>query len=167
MLEENFIIKIGHGFDTHRLVKGKNITLFGLKIPHQFSLLGHSDADVGIHAIIDALFGACSLGDIGKYFPDSDKKLKGMNSLLMLSKAQFLITKAKANISHIDCTLVGESPKISKYTDKMCLKVAKILKTKKENISIKGTTTEGLGFTGRKEGISCYCVATIKQEKQI
>ena len=85
----------------------------------------------------------------------------------MLSKVQKLLSDAKASISHIDCTLVGESPKISKYTDKMCIKLAKTLKTQKENISIKATTTEGLGFTGRKEGISCYCVATIKQEKKI
>ena len=165
MLEDNFIIKIGHGFDTHKLIEGKIITLFGIRIPHNLSLLGHSDADVGIHAIIDALLGACSLGDIGQHFPNSDKKFKGINSLLLLSKVQKLIRKANVNISHIDCTLVGETPKISKYIDKMCIKIANTLKTKKENISIKGTTTEGLGFTGRKEGISCYCVATIKQEK--
>ena len=167
MMKENFTTKIGHGFDTHKLIKGKNITLFGIKIPHKFKLLGHSDADVGVHAIIDALLGSCSLGDIGKHFPDTEKKIKGINSLTMLSKAQKLLSDAKANISHIDCTLVGESPKIAKYTDKMCIKLAKTLKTQKENISIKATTTEGLGFTGRKEGISCYCVATIKQEKKI
>ncbi len=167
MIKENFIIKVGHGFDAHKLIKGKNITLFGIKIPHKFKLLGHSDADVGVHAIIDALLGSCSLGDIGKHFPDTEKKLKGINSLTMLKKAQKLLTDARANISHIDCTLVGESPKIAKYTDKMRSKLAKTLKTEKENISIKATTTEGLGFTGRKEGISCYCVATIKQEKKI
>ncbi len=167
MMKENFTTKIGHGFDTHKLIKGKNITLFGIKIPHKFKLLGHSDADVGVHAIIDAMLGSCSLGDIGKHFPDTEKKIKGINSLKMLSKAQKLLSDAKANISHIDCTLVGESPKISKYTDKMRIKLAKVLKTQKENISIKATTTEGLGFTGRKEGISCYCVATIKQEKKL
>ena len=167
MMKENFIIKIGHGFDTHKLIKGKNITLFGIRIPHKFKLLGHSDADVGIHAIIDALLGSCSLGDIGKHFPDTEKKIKGINSLTMLSKVQKLLSDAKANISHIDCTLVGESPKIAKYTDKMCIKLAATLKTQKENISIKATTTEGLGFTGRQEGLSCYCVATIKQEKKI
>ena len=167
IIRDNFTTKIGHGFDTHKLIKGKNITLFGVKIPHKLQLLGHSDADVGIHAIIDALLGSCSLGDIGKHFPDTDKKIKGINSLLMLSKVQKLLNECKASISHIDCTLVGESPKILKYTDKMCSKIAKALKTKKENISIKATTTEGLGFTGRKEGISCYCVATITQEKKI
>ena len=167
MIRENFTTKIGHGFDTHKLIKGKNITLFGVKIPHKLQLLGHSDADVGIHAIIDALLGSCSLGDIGKYFPDTDKKIRGINSLLMLSKVQKLLDKSNVSISHIDCTLVGESPKISRYSDKMCSKIAKTLKTKKENISIKATTTEGLGFTGRKEGISCYCVATVKQEKNI
>ena len=167
IIRDNFTTKIGHGFDTHKLIKGKNITLFGVKIPHKLQLLGHSDADVGVHAIIDALLGSCSLGDIGKHFPDTDKKIKGINSLLMLSKVQKLLNECKASISHIDCTLEGESPKILKYTDKMCSKIAKELKTKKENISIKATTTEGLGFTGRKEGISCYCVATITQEKKI
>ena len=167
MMKENFTTKIGHGFDTHKLIKGKKITLFGIRIPHKFKLLGHSDADVGVHAIIDALLGSCSLGDIGKHFPDTEKKIKGINSLKMLSKTQKLLSDAKANISHIDCTLVGESPKIAKYTDKMCIKLAKTLKTQKENISIKATTTEGLGFIGRKEGISCYCVATVKQEKKI
>ena len=167
IMKENFTTKIGHGFDTHKLIKGKNITLFGVRIPHNFKLLGHSDADVGVHAIIDALLGSCSLGDIGKHFPDTEKKIKGINSLTLLSKAQKLLSDAKASISHIDCTLVGESPKIAKYTDRMCIKLAKTLKTQKENISIKATTTEGLGFTGRKEGISCYCIATIKQEKQI
>ncbi len=167
MMKENFTTKIGHGFDTHKLIKGNNITLFGIKIPHKFQLLGHSDADVGVHAIIDALLGSCSLGDIGKHFPDTEKEIKGINSLKMLSKAQKLLSEARANISHIDCTLVGESPKISKYTNKMCIKIAKTLKIDNENISIKATTTEGLGFTGRKEGISCYCVATIIQEKKI
>ena len=167
MMKENFTTKIGHGFGTHKLIEGKNITLFGIKIPHKFKLLGHSDADVGIHAIIDALLGSCSLGDIGKHFPDTEKKIKGINSLKMLSKVQKLLSDVNANISHIDCTLVGESPKIANYTDLMCIKLAKTLKIQKESISIKATTTEGLGFTGRKEGISCYCVATIKQEKKI
>ena len=102
-----------------------------------------------------------------KHFPDTEKKIKGIDSIKMLSKVQKLLSDTKAKISHIDCTLVGESPKIAKYTDKMCIKLAKTLKTQKENISIKATTTEGLGFTGRKEGISCYCIATIRQEKNI
>ena len=167
MMKENYTTKIGHGFDTHKLVKGKIITLFGIKIPHKYTLLGHSDADVGVHAIIDALLGACSLGDIGKHFPDTNKKIEGINSLIMLEQTQKLLCESKAVISHIDCTLVGESPKIAKYTHKMCAKLAKTLKTHKENISIKATTTEGLGFTGRKEGISCYCIATIKKAKKI
>ncbi|MAH89514.1 MAG: 2-C-methyl-D-erythritol 2,4-cyclodiphosphate synthase [Pelagibacterales bacterium] len=164
MLKNNFIVKVGQGFDTHKLVRGKSITLFGIKIPHKYSLHGHSDADVGVHAIIDALLGSCSLGDIGKHFPNTEKKYKDINSLVMLNKTYEILKNYKSYISHIDCTLVGETPKISKYTDKMSLKIAKTLKLKKENVSIKATTTEGLGFTGRQEGISCYCVATIKQE---
>jgi 2-C-methyl-D-erythritol 2,4-cyclodiphosphate synthase len=167
IMHKNYKIKIGHGFDTHKLIKGKYITLFGIKIPHEYTLLGHSDADVGVHAIIDALLGSCSLGDIGKHFPDTDKNIKGINSLIMLSKTKMLLSDSKVSISHIDCTLVGESPKIAKYTNKMITNLAKTLRTEKENISIKATTTEGLGFTGRREGISCYCVATIKQESKI
>ena len=164
MFGNNSVIKVGQGFDTHKLIKGKGISLFGVKIPHKYSLLGHSDADVGIHSIIDALLGSCSLGDIGKHFPDTDNKYQGISSLIMLSKTYKILKKHKVYISHIDCTLVGETPKISKYTNKMSLKIANTLELKKENVSIKATTTEGLGYTGRKEGISCYCVATIKQE---
>ena len=115
-------------------------------------------------AIIDALLGSCSLGDIGKHFPVTDEKYKGISSIIMLNKTYKILRQHKAYISHIDCTLVGETPKISKYTNKMSLKIANTLELKKENVSIKATTTEGLGFTGRQEGISCYCVATIKQE---
>ena len=165
MIRENFATKIGHGFDTHKLIKGKNITLFGVKIPHKLQLFGHSDADVGIHAIIDALLGSCSLGDIGKHFPNTDKKIKGINSLLMLSKVQKLLSECKASISHIDCTLVGESPKISKYTDKMCSKIAKTLKLKRKYFN-KSNYYWRFRVYGRKEGISCYCVATVKQEKK-
>ena len=121
-------------------------------------------AQVEQDAIIDALLGSCSLGDIGKHFPDIDKKYKGISSLIMLRKTYKILKKNKVYISHIDCTLVGETPKISKYTNKMSLKIANTLELIKENVSIKATTTEGLGFTGRQEGISCYCVATIKQE---
>ena len=163
MEQNNYIIKVGHGFDTHKLINGKSITLFGLKIPHKYSLLGHSDADVGIHAIIDAILGSCSLGDIGKMFPNTEKKYKGIKSTIMLSKVKKLLFNKNSIISHLDCTLVGESPKISKYTDKMCGIISKTLEIEKNIVSIKATTTEGLGFTGRKEGISCYCIVTVKQ----
>ena len=166
MSKKTFITKVGHGFDAHKLINGESIMLFGLKIPSKLTLLGHSDADVGIHAIIDALLGSCSLGDIGKHFPNTKKKYKGVSSLIMLSEVERILKKAKVEILHIDCTLVGERPKISRLTNKMCIKVAQTLKIKKDAVSIKATTTEGLGFTGRKEGLSCYCIATINQEKK-
>ncbi len=163
MTTKEYEIKIGQGFDTHKLVKGRNIVLFGLKIPSTYSLLGHSDADVGIHSIIDALLGSLALGDIGIHFPNTKKKYKGISSLLMLQKVNELISSNYAEISHIDCTLIGEKPKISKYSNKMRNLLAKTLKIPVKNISIKATTTEGLGFTGRLEGISCSCTATVKK----
>lgn len=159
----NFTIKVGHGFDTHKLVKGNQIKLFGINIPHKYKLLGHSDADVGIHAIIDALLGACSLGDIGKHFPDTNQKYKSINSLILLKNIKNLIKNQKSEISHLDCTLVAEKPKIIEFNDTMRCKVAETLDIEKENISIKATTTEGLGFTGKEKGISCYCIATVKK----
>ena len=160
--ENNFVYKVGTGFDVHKLVKGKNITLFGLKIPNNKSLLGNSDADVGVHAIIDAILGALSLGDIGKHFPDNNKKFKNISSLILLKKIYKLIKERKAEITHIDCTLIGEKPKISKYTKKMISIISDILKININDISIKATTTENLGFTGRKEGLACMCNVTIK-----
>ena len=149
-------LRIGFGFDVHKLEVGHQFWLGGILVPHTKGATGHSDADVGVHAIIDALLGSCSLGDIGKHFPDTEKKIKGINSLIMLSKVQKLLSDAKANISHIDCTLVGESPKIAKYTDKMRIKLAKTLKTHKENISIKATTTDRLGFLGNGDGVAAF-----------
>ena len=161
--KENSIISVGQGYDVHKLVPGKSIKLFGVKIPYSFSLLGHSDADVGVHAIIDALLGSVSAGDIGKIFPDTNNKNKNINSLIMLEKVGKLVNKKNASINHIDCTLVGEKPKISKYTTKMCLNISKALNISSNSVSIKATTTEGLGFTGRKEGLACYCNATVKK----
>ena len=160
-------MRIGHGYDVHKFGGEGPIVIGGVSIDYEQGLLAHSDGDVLIHALCDALLGAAAMGDIGKHFPNTEKNLKDINSLIMLSKVHKLLCASRSSISHIDCTLVGESPKIAKYTDKMCIKLATTLKTQKENISIKATTTEGLGFTGRKEGISCFCVATIKQEKKI
>lgn len=162
-MRKKYTIKVGQGFDTHKLVKGKYIILFGIKIANKFSLLGHSDADVGIHALIDALLGSSSLGDIGTHFPDTKNKFKGISSLILLDKVNSILEKNKIEISHIDCTLVAEKPKVSKYVLQMRKVLAKTLKINIENISIKATTTEGLGFTGREEGISCYSLVTIKK----
>jgi 2-C-methyl-D-erythritol 4-phosphate cytidylyltransferase / 2-C-methyl-D-erythritol 2,4-cyclodiphosphate synthase len=161
--ESNYSISVGQGYDVHKLIPGKHVKLFGVKIPFNFSLLGHSDADVGVHAIIDALLGAISAGDIGKIFPDTDNKNKNRNSLTMLKKINRIIKENKASINHIDCTLIGEKPKISKYTTKMRLNISETLNLDISSVSIKATTTEGLGFTGRKEGLACMCNATVKK----
>ena len=161
MTTKEYEIKIGQGFDTHKLVKGRNIVLFGLKIPSTYSLLGHSDADVGIHSIIDALLGSLALGDIGIHFPNTKKKYKGISSLLMLQKVNELISSNYAEISHIDCTLLERSQKFLNILINEKL-IGKNTAIPVKNISIKATTTEGLGFTGRLEGISCSCTATVK-----
>jgi 2-C-methyl-D-erythritol 4-phosphate cytidylyltransferase/2-C-methyl-D-erythritol 2,4-cyclodiphosphate synthase len=161
--ESKYTICVGQGYDVHKLIPGKDITLFGVKIPFNFSLLGHSDADVGVHAIIDALLGAISAGDIGKVFPDTDNINKNKNSLIMLQKIKNVIKEKNAIVNHIDCTLIGEKPKISKYTKKMRLNISKTLNIDINSVSIKATTTEGLGFTGRKEGLACMCNATVRK----
>jgi 2-C-methyl-D-erythritol 4-phosphate cytidylyltransferase / 2-C-methyl-D-erythritol 2,4-cyclodiphosphate synthase len=161
--ESNYTICVGQGYDVHKLIPGKYIKLFGVKIPFNFSLLGHSDADVGVHAIMDALLGAISGGDIGKIYPDTDNKNKNRNSLIMLKKINQIIKNNNASINHIDCTLIGEKPKISKYTKKMRLNISETLNLDINSVSIKATTTEGLGFTGRKEGLACMCNATVKK----
>ena len=163
-LENNYVISVGQGYNVHKLVPGKFIKLFGVKIPFIFSLLGHSDADVGIHAIIDALLGAVSAGDIGKIFPNTDNKNKNKSSLIMLKKINKIIKENNASINHIDCTLIGEKPKISNYTTKMRLNISNTLNINLNSVSIKATTTEGLGFTGRKEGLACICNVTVSKK---
>ncbi len=161
--QKSYITKVGLGYDVHRLIKGKSIILFGVKIPFKFKLSGHSDADVGIHAIIDAILGASSLGDIGKQFPDTNKKFKNIKSLDLLKKIKNLIDANGITLCHLDCTLIGEKPKIASYTNLMKKTISNTLKLNLDDISIKATTTEGLGFTGRKEGLACICNATIKK----
>jgi len=155
--------KIGFGYDAHRLVKGRDLILGGVKVPYDLGLLGHSDADVLSHAIGEAILGALSLGDLGKHFLDTDEKYKGISSLKILSMINDMAKKEDAKIIHIDSTIVAQEPKLSPYIEKMREKIAGVLKIKTDQVSVKATTTEGLGFTGRKEGISAYAVVLMEK----
>ncbi|MCL1794323.1 MAG: 2-C-methyl-D-erythritol 2,4-cyclodiphosphate synthase [Oscillospiraceae bacterium] len=153
--------RIGHGYDVHRLGEGRKLILGGVEIPNGgFGLLGHSDADVLTHAVIDALLGAAGLGDIGEHFPDSDMQYKDMNSTILLEKTAELI-KNDYSISNIDCTVTLEKPKLAGHKEKIRQKLAKTLKIDIIDINIKAKTEEGLGFTGRKEGIAAHAVCLI------
>lgn len=158
--EEN--MKIGHGYDVHRLVSGRNLILGGVKIEHSLGLLGHSDADVLTHAVMDAIIGALGLGDIGKHFPDNDEKYKNISSLELLSNVENLIKKNGYKIGNIDATIIAQEPKLAPYIPKMKQNIAEILKCEEKCINIKATTEEGLGFTGNLSGISAHAVALIK-----
>jgi 2-C-methyl-D-erythritol 2,4-cyclodiphosphate synthase len=157
------MIKIGFGYDAHRLVKGRDLILGGVKVPYDLGLLGHSDADVLSHAIGEAILGALCLGDLGKHFPDTDEKYKGISSLKILSMINDMAKREDTKIIHIDSTIVAQEPKLSPYIEKMREKIADVLKIGTNQVSIKATTTEGLGFTGRKEGISAYAVVLMEK----
>jgi 2-C-methyl-D-erythritol 2,4-cyclodiphosphate synthase len=154
------MFKIGFGYDAHRLVKGRDLILGGVKIPYKKGLLGHSDADVLSHSIGNAILGALALGDLGKYFPDTDKRYKGISSLKLLS----LIRRKtkKAQILHVDSMIVAEEPKMAQYIDDMRKNIADSLGISKEKVSVKATTTEGMGFAGTKEGIEAYAVVLVQ-----
>ena len=155
-------MRIGHGYDVHRFIEGRPLFLGGVQIPFEMGLLGHSDADVLLHAICDALLGAAALGDIGKHFPDTDNKYKGIDSKLLLKNVSEKINLLGFKVVNIDATVIAQKPKISPFIDEMRKTVADILKTDINNVNIKGTTEEGLGFTGELKGISCHCVCLIE-----
>ncbi|MDA0657022.1 MAG: 2-C-methyl-D-erythritol 2,4-cyclodiphosphate synthase, partial [Proteobacteria bacterium] len=155
-------IRVGSGFDVHRFGTGNEVKLCGVSIPHSHGLLGHSDADVGLHAITDAILGAISADDIGAYFPPGETQWKNADSAIFLAKAGELVRDKDARISHIDVTLICEEPKIGPHRDAMRARVAEILDLSLDRISVKATTTEKLGFTGRGEGIAAQATATIQ-----
>ena len=159
----NVNVRIGNGFDVHKFKKGKSILLFGIKIPFDKSLVGHSDADVGFHSIVDAILGSIGKGDIGEHFPPTDKKWKNKNSLFFLEYANDLLKQENFIINNLDITLICEKPKIISYKKKMKDKIASLLKINVELINIKGTTTEKLGFLGREEGIACQSMITVSK----
>ena len=156
-------IRIGHGYDVHRLVPDRKLILGGVDIPHEKGLLGHSDADVLVHAIMDAMLGACALGDIGRHFPDSDEKYRGISSLVLLEKVNDLILKNGYSLVNIDATIVIQQPKIAPHIDKMVNNISKILKIEQSRINIKATTEEKLGFTGSMDGVSAHAVVSVKK----
>ncbi len=154
-------MRIGFGYDVHTLVEGRTLVLGGVPIPYAKGLLGHSDADVLLHAVIDALLGAAALGDIGQHFPDRDAQYKDVESTLLLSKTKDLLRERGYVCHNLDCTLLAQEPKIAPYREQMRGNIARILELEISCISVKATTTEGLGFTGRKEGIAAYAVCSI------
>lgn len=159
-------IRAGNGFDVHLFAKDRDLFLGGVKIPYEKGLLGHSDADVLLHAVMDALLGAAGMGDIGKHFPDTDDAYKGASSVSLLREVGEIITKEGFNIGNIDVTLIAEEPKIGKYSGEMKDIIADTLGCHAECINIKGTTTEGLGFTGRKEGIAAMATCIITKDRK-
>ncbi|MBN2571642.1 MAG: 2-C-methyl-D-erythritol 2,4-cyclodiphosphate synthase [Ignavibacteriales bacterium] len=156
--------RIGFGFDVHRFAENRKFILGGIEIPFEKGLLGHSDADVLIHAICDALLGALALGDIGQLFPDADVQYKNIDSKILLEKVYNLIMEKKYQIENIDSTVVLEKPKLAPYIIQMREKLKSILKIDVEQISIKATTSENLGFTGRAEGVCAFATVLLKKE---
>ena len=154
-------IKIGHGYDVHRLTPDRKLILGGVEIPYHLGLLGHSDADVLVHAIMDSLLGAAALGDIGKHFPDTDEAYKGSDSMKLLAHVVELIKNEGYNISNIDATVVAQKPKLAQYIDFMRDNIAKVCAVSTDRVNIKATTTEKLGFCGRGEGIESHAVCII------
>jgi 2-C-methyl-D-erythritol 2,4-cyclodiphosphate synthase len=156
-------MKIGIGYDAHRLVEGRRLFLGGIEIPFEKGLLGHSDGDVLIHAICDAILGAISEGDIGVHFPDSDDRIKGIESVKILAYVLELTKKKGYRIVNIDAVIMAEEPKVSPYREKIKAHLAEALEIDITSVSVKGKTTEGLGFTGRKEGIAVQAVALLEK----
>lgn len=154
--------RIGTGFDVHRFTRGDHVWLCGVKIPHSQGLEGHSDADVGLHALTDAILGAAALGDIGQHFPTSDMKWKGAASHVFLTHAATLLREKGGVLENVDVTVICEQPKVSPHRDEMVSTIASILGIARDRVSVKATTTEGLGFTGRKEGIAAQAVAMVR-----
>lgn len=155
-------MRIGHGYDVHKLVEGRRLIVGGVEIPHTMGLLGHSDADVLLHAISDALLGACAMGDIGKLFPDTDDRWEGADSLVLLREVVKKINENGFYIENIDSTLIAQKPKMSPYIEQMRANIANACGVDISAVSVKATTEEKLGFTGREEGISAHAVALIK-----
>ncbi len=154
-------IRIGHGYDVHKLVENRKLILGGVEIPYKYGLLGHSDADVLVHSIMDAILGAMGKGDIGRLFPDTDDKYKDIDSLILLERVINIMENEKYSIGNIDCTIIAQKPKLSTFVTQMSQNIARVCKINEENINIKATTEEGLGFTGSGEGIAVHSVCLL------
>ncbi len=156
-------MRIGHGYDVHRLVEGRDLILGGVKIPYEKGLLGHSDADVLLHAISDALLGAAGLGDIGRHFPDTDPKYKGADSLELLRQVYRKISEKGYRVGNIDVTMIAQRPKLKDYIPQMQANIAAAVGTAPDRVNVKATTEEKLGFTGTGEGMSCHAVCLLEK----
>lgn len=154
-------MRVGMGYDVHRLTEGRELIIGGVKIPYEKGLLGHSDADVLLHAVSDALLGAAALGDIGKHFPDSDPAYKGISSMVLLKKVGELIEEKGFLIENIDATIIAQAPKMRPFIDQMCENIADALGIDPQQVNVKATTEEGLGFTGTGEGISSQAICML------
>ena len=155
--------RFGMGYDVHRLVEGRKLIIGGVEIPHTLGLLGHSDADVLLHAIADALLGAAALGDIGRHFPDTDPRYEGANSLQLLAHVMGLLTAKGYVVGNVDATIVAQKPKMKDFIPKMNENIARVLQVEPDQVNVKATTEEKLGFTGTEQGISAYAVAGIEK----
>lgn len=155
--------RIGHGYDVHKLVENRRLILGGVEIPHTLGLLGHSDADVLVHAVMDALIGAMALGDIGKHFPDNDNAYLDISSLKLLSRVKDLLCENGYTVSNIDATVIAQKPKLASHIEAMRENIAQTLEISVSQINVKATTEEHLGFTGREEGIAAHAVVLIEK----
>lgn len=157
------MFRIGNGYDVHRLVKGRKLILGGVEVPHPLGLEGHSDADALVHAVCDALLGACGRGDIGQYFPDTDPRWKGVSSIRLLEKVGGMCADLQYQVSNIDTIIVAQKPKLAPYLPEMKKNIAGGLGIDPGQVNVKATTTESLGYAGREEGIAAYAVALLQK----
>ncbi|MCI7643438.1 MAG: 2-C-methyl-D-erythritol 2,4-cyclodiphosphate synthase [Lentisphaeria bacterium] len=157
------MFRIGYGFDVHRLVDGRKLILCGVELHHEFGLLGHSDADVAIHALMDAMLGALALGDIGRHFPDMDERYLNISSIILLKQVRSMIYQKGYKIGNCDITIMAQRPKISPYIEEMRNKLISVLHCDLSRVSIKATTTEGLGYVGRQEGVGASAVVLLER----
>lgn len=157
------MLRIGNGYDVHRLTEGRKLILGGVEIPHTKGVLGHSDGDVLVHAIMDALLGALALGDIGQHFPDTDMQYKNIDSMLLLSKVKDLIYSRGYRVVNLDSIIVLQKPKVKPYIESMRKRIAEVMEMDLDQVSVKATTEEKLGFTGDESGVKSYCVVLLEK----
>ena len=153
--------RVGTGYDVHKLVEERKLILCGVEVPYELGLLGHSDADVALHALSDAILGAAALGDIGKHFPDTDERFKGADSVKLLEHVVYLVEEKGWQVNNVDVTIIAQRPKLASYIPAMRSRVAQVLKIDEDCVNVKATTTEKLGFTGRGEGIAAEAIASL------
>lgn len=160
-------MRVGFGYDVHRLVEERKLILGGVEIPYEKGLLGHSDADVLVHALMDAMLGAAGMGDIGRHFPDNDNQYKGISSMILLQHVTALLTKAGYTVNNVDVTVVAQRPKLAGFIPQMEQNLAQVLQVPVEDVNVKATTTEKLGFEGEGLGISAYAVCSIEKRMKM